>query len=357
MKRFKSIVAAALAVVIVGAYGLSALPASAASSSSLSIEPRKNYVIKPGKSVDDKLKITNLDNAHSLHLTLRVVDFTYSDDSGTAKFMLDPNAPETTWSLKPFLTIPQEVTVPAGQSKAVNMKVAIPAGHGAGSYYSAILYSAGSGSPGDGGNVGLSASTATLVFTNIPGKVNENLSLQKLGAYHEATASKQAGYSFITGDQPKMLAYTLKNAGNVVESPAGSMTLTNMFGQTTKIDNINPNSQLALIDQARTFTACIKQKDQKVNFGGSQTKSVECDSPGLWPGYYKVTLDAYYGQNGNKTQEVVGTASFWYLPMWFVFTVLVLLLIIGFFVWRFVRKVRGKMYGPSRGRSTVSRRR
>ena len=336
MKSFKSIFVAAIAAVMAVTFALPALPVSA-QSASLSIAPKKNYVIEPGKSQKDTLVIRNLDKKSKLDLSLRVVDFTYTGDGGTPKLMLAPDAQQTTWSLKPFLKVPTSVSIPAGGSKTIDINVSIPAGHGAGSYYSAIVYS--TGAP-DGGNVGLSASGVTLAFVNIPGQVNEDLKLEKLGAYTKATADKEAGYHSITMDEPQMVAYTLKNSGNVTEAPVGSITLKSMFGKEYKIDNINPNLSLALIGQSRTFTSCIELKDQTVKLGGTETRTKDCTSAGLWPGYYSVALDAYYGQNGNTTKEVTGSSSFWYLPLWFIIVVLVLVVLIAVGIWLLVRKIR-----------------
>ncbi len=350
MKRLNSIVVSAFAVVVLCAYILPALPAAAVSSASLSIMPKKNYTIEPGKSIKDKLVVRNLDSNETLELTLRVVDFTFNDDGGTPKLMLAEDAPQTTWSLKPFLTVPKTVSIPPKQSKSLDMSVDIPAGHGAGSYYSAIVYSSGAS---DEGNVGLSASGVTLLFTSIPGKVNEELKLENFGAYKEATKSKKADYVFITSEKPKQMAFTLKNNGNVTESPVGSITLKNMFGKEQTIDNVNPNSSLALIGQARTFTSCIKLQSEDVKFNDSKTKAKTCADSGLWPGYYSASLSLFYGQNGNNTQEIAGSSSFWYLPMWFVVIVLILLAIVSFFIYKVVRKVRGN----GSGRKKSSRRR
>lgn len=68
------------------------------------------------------------------------------------------------------------------------MSVAIPAGHGAGSFYSAIIYSSGAPS---GGNVGLNASGVTFAFAQVPGKVNEDLKLEKFGAYKQAVGDQR----------------------------------------------------------------------------------------------------------------------------------------------------------------------
>ncbi len=345
MKRLRSIVMAALAVVVAATYGLPSLPAEAVSSSALNFTPKKNYVIEPGKSVDDKLKLSNLDNTAPLEMSLRVIDFSYTDDTGKPKLMLDQNAPQTTWSLKPYLSVPKSVTVAPGGSKSLDMSVAIPKGLGAGSYYSAILYS--TGAP-DGGNVGLSASGVTLVFVNVPGKVDENLTLEKFGAYRRATASKPAGYEFITTTKPQTIGYTLKNSGNVAESPVGSIILTGLFGQKITIDNVNPAGSLALRGQTRTFVACIKLKSQDVDFQGSKSEASTCTEPTLWPGIYTAKLDLYYGQNGNVTQEVVGTTVFWYLPWWFIILATIVILVVAFYAWKLYRKFTGWKHGHSR---------
>lgn len=352
MKRFVSIFMAAFAVLVAVGYIMPAQPVSAVSSASLSIMPKKNYTVEPGKSVKDKLTIRNLDAKEPLELTLRVVDFTFTDDGGTPKLMLAEDVPQTTWSLKPFLTVPKTVSIPPKSSKTVDMSVAIPAGRGAGSYYSAIVYSSGAS---DSGNVGLSASGVTLVFASIPGKVNEDLTLEKFGAYRAAKGGVKADYMFMTADKPLNLAYTLNNKGNVTESPVGSITLKDMFGKEQIIDNVNPNSSLALIGQTRTFTACIKLKVEAVDFDGTKSKSTACAEPDLWPGLYTATLDIFYGQNGNNTHEIVKTAHFWYLPWWFVIAVIVVLAVATYYIRKVVLKIRHKLYGPKIKKSSLRR--
>ncbi len=345
MKRLKSILFAGLSALVFVATVAPAAPVAAQSSAALSIVPKKNYVIEAGKTIKDTLTIRNLDSQRDLELTLRMVDFTYSDDGGTPKLMLAEDAPQTTWSLKPFLKMPTSVTVAPGSSETVDMTISIPANQGAGSYYSAILYS--SGSP-DGGNVGLSASGVTLAFASVPGEVNENLQLEKFGAYKAPAVGSGGSYMFMTTGMPKTMGYTLKNNGNVTESPIGTITLKNMFGKEYTIDNVNPNQSLALIGQSRTFTACIQPKEENVEFNGGTTQSTACVDPGLWPGYYSASIDLFYGQNGNNTQEINSKGSFWYLPWWFVAVVVVVVLAITFGVWKLVRKIKGRKYDTQR---------
>lgn len=335
---------AVCAVITVAGYALPAVTASAVSSASLSIVPKKNYTIEAGKTVNDTLVIRNLDKNAPLDLSLSVVDFSFNDDSGTPKLMLEENAPQTAWSLKPFLTVPRQVSIEPNGSKTLDMSVSVPEGHGAGSYYSAIVYS--SGEPVDGGNVGLSASGVTLVFASIPGTVNENLKLEKFGVFDTAANSGKGKYITFSMDQPQTLAYTLKNDGNVTASPVGSITMTDIFGRDRVITDVNPNSSLALIGQSRTFNSCIKLKSQAVDFNGTKSEARKCTEPGLWPGFYRLSLDLFYGQNGNRTQEITGSTVFWYLPMWFIVVLILGLGALSYGIWRVVRIVRLKLYGP-----------
>jgi hypothetical protein len=336
MKHFKGIVVAVFAVVIATLYNTPLLPVTAQSSASLSIVPRKNYTIESGKSINDTLTIRNLDSERSLDLTLRVVDFSFTDDGGTPKLMLDEDAEPTTWSLKSFMDVPKSVSIPPKTSRTLDMSVSIPAKQGAGSYYSAIVYS--SGSP-DGGNVGLSASGVTLVFTSVPGEVKEDLKLEKFGAY-KSTQGKD-GYKFITSEKPQRMAYTLKNNGNVTASPVGTITLKHMFGKEEIISDINPSKSLALIGQTRTFTTCIKNKKEDVDISGTRAQANVCAEPKLWPGRYSASLKAYYGQNGSNTQEIDGKGSFWYLPAWFIMIVVALVLAVIYFVRKTMNQFRG----------------
>lgn len=318
--------------------------ASAQSSAALSIAPKKEYTINSGENVKDELRIRNLDDTKPLELSLRVIDFTYDDDSGTPKLMLDEKSPQTSWSLRSYISVPGQVTIEPGASQTIPISVAIPKEVGAGSYYSAIMYAAGSEGFGGATNVGISASGVTLVFATVPGKVNEKLNIKKFGAYQDATANRSAGYKYFNFDEPLAMGYTLENKGNVTESPAGTIELRDLFGHKYTIQDINPAGSLALIGQTRTFKACIKQKKEDVNFDGAKSQASECTTPHLWPGYYRANLTSYYGYNGNKTQDLIANASFWYLPLWFIVAFLVALIIIGYFIWSVVERIRGRGY-------------
>lgn len=342
MNRFKRTIVGIMAVAV--AVGSITLPppevfAQAADSASMSIAPKKTYLMNPGMVEKDKLLIRNIDRTSDLQLNLRVVDFTFTDDGGTPKLFLDEKKEPTTWSAKPFLTIPKTVTIPAGQSKSLDMTVSVPKGQGAGSFYSAIIYS--TGAP-DGGNVGLAASGVTLAFINVPGKVNEDLKVEKFGVYDR---DKKEYSPWLQFTEPMVMGYTLKNSGNVVEAPAGTITLHDMFGRETVIDDLNPNGALALIGQSRTFTSCIKSKLQDTEFEGTKTEQAVCTAQGLWPGIYTAKLDLYYGQNGNPTKDLQSSTLFFYFPLWFIVVLLIAIALLAFFIRKAVRAINHKLNG------------
>jgi hypothetical protein len=339
MKRILSLISAAL--VILGVV-VNVIPASAAavsgSSTGLSINPRKNLIVDPGQTLKDNLEVGNLSRSLNLSISLRIVDFTFFNNSGTPKLFLAQNAPQTTWSIKPFIHVPSTETINAGHEIQVPYSVTVPKNQGAGSYYGAIVYSATSGGKG---NVNLDASGVSLVFINVPGPVHENLTLQKLGVYTQSKANSTGSYTYINTQMPKQLGYTLDNKGDVAESPSGSATVKYMFGgKPISISSINVNSSLALIGQDRLFQTCLNNLKQGVSTVGTYTLANVCGPVNLKPGYYSASIAIYYGQNGNPTKEVIGAGGFWYLPWWFIIAAVVVILLLAFIIWRIVRAIR-----------------
>lgn len=351
MKRKLFSLGAALAVLLV----VVTLPVSAATSSigssGLSITPRKNLIVNPGQTITDKLSVSNLSQDAPLFVNLRMIDFTFMDQTGTPKLFLAQDAPQTTWSLKPFVTLPKSVSVPPGQTRTVNYSVKIPKGQGAGSYYGAIIYSTGSPS---GGNVNLSASGVTLMFVSVPGIVKEDMQLQKFGAFQTNDDGATGSYAFINTTEPQWMAFTLKNNGNVAESPSGSITIRNMSGHTVlTIGNSNPNSDLALIGQTRQFVTCMKTKPEDIQLSSQNAKTNICDDPHLKPGKYTADLDLFYGQNGNQTREIRSTATFWYIPWWLIaVAAAIILAIIILILW-----IRHKIHQREAAKFKAGRRR
>jgi hypothetical protein len=304
------------------------------SSNGLGVSPRKDYTIQPGKAINDTLYISNLSLRQDLLVSIRLLEFGAKDESGTPALQLDENAPQAPWSLKPFMQVASNVRVAAGKSVNLPITITIPQSQGAGSYYSAVEYTA--QNPETKERVNISASTVSLVFVTVPGNTKEQLALKQFGAYAgDATGLTGTFVAASFGAAPKEFAYRLENSGNVAERPSGSIVVRNMFGRTVKeIEDANPKKQLVLIGQTRRIQVCMQSSvlESKAPTG-QETKQTVCEDPGLWPGRYTAEMALYYGLNGNTTQEVVARTSFWYIPWWSLVGLGVVVLLIVGLVW------------------------
>ncbi len=308
-----------------------------AQSTGLGVNPRKDLTVYAGKSVSDQLYVSNLNKKVSVTVNLNLIDFKSSGETGTPSLELQENAPKTPWSLKPFITLPKSVELGPGEAKYVPFSIRIPDGQGAGSYYSAIKYD---GKPKDGGgNVIITGAPTQLMFVTVPGKATELMNLQKFGGYQIKDNEEKGNFkSLFVSSQPQKLAYLLQNAGNVAESPAGSIQIKNVFGKQVRlIKNANPKENLALIDQTRRFEVCIDATTKTVKQGGRSTKIDVCKNPKLWPGIYKAHMSLFYGINGSNTREIDAVATIWYMPWWFIGVILLVLAAVAFVIYK-VRK-------------------
>jgi hypothetical protein len=321
---------------------LTLLPLTAsAQSNGLGITPREDFTINAGQQQSGTLYLSDLSSTQALTVVVKIVDFKAANKSGAPVLIIAPNAPQTAWSIKPFITIPKTVTVAASSSTSIPFTIVIPANQGAGSYYSAVEYAAQSIS--GKGNLGVAASSASLIFVTVPGKTTEQMRLVQYGAF-VPSADDQTGQfiNWFFTSEPKELAYLLDNEGNVAEQPSGSILLKNFHGKVVReITSANPNDSLALIGQTRRFEACIKVGSKQITGpNGMKSSQIVCENPKLGPGRYTAELAVYYGLNGNPTQQILATTTFWYLPYWFLIIVLVVLGAVLYAVSWLIHKIR-----------------
>lgn len=323
--------------------GLTILPTQPAfaASNTIGVNPRRTYSINPGEKVNDFIVVTNNDTKNDLTASVTVLDFSAKDNSGTPALNLKENKP-TPWSLSPYLSIPSTVKVGPGQSVNLNYTIDIPKNVGAGSYYSAIQFKAGGNT---GGNVSLAGSAVSLFFVNVSGKATSTMQLLNFGAFQQSENPLEGVYNtFYSATPPMYVAYDLKNNGNVAEQPTGSILINDMIGKQYKLfSNANPDNNLVLIGQTRRIKVCINPTQVSTKSGTSSNATVtQCNSPDLKPGRYTAKLDLIYGLKGGSQQELRGTASFWYLPVWFIILVLVVLLVLIGMVWLIVHAIRNR---------------
>lgn len=338
MRKIGSVLMALLSVGII-----LALPSQAlAASNSLGVNPRRDYTVKPGETIQDSLNVTNLNKTEALNLTVRPLDFESTNETGAPKLLLKQQEP-TRWSLKPYLKIGSSFTVPAGKSVDIPFTITIPSNLGAGSYYSGVHYSV-TGNALES-NLSLASSSVSLLFVRVSGEARSSLALKNFGAFtpnHDMSSGSYA--SFYSATKPKYLSFTLENKGNVAEQPTGSIQLKDIFGKQVKLyEDINPNKNIVLLEQTRRIDVCMHEVEvkEKNKLTGQEEEVDKCENMNLAPGRYTASLSLMYGGNGSPTNEILGTASFWYLPAWFLIAVAIGLLLLAFFVRQLVKKVKG----------------
>lgn len=342
----KKLVRVFAVMAILSGFVISQIGQVSGQSNALAISPRKDYTISPGESVDDTLTITNRNNEESLNLELSVIDFQAQDESGVPQLMRDSKE-RTAWSLKNYIDMPQQVTVGPGETTRVPIKISMPSDIGAGSYYSAIQYSATGETPED--RVNISASSVSLVFVKVPGQAKQQMSLVQFGAFVPDSSSTGGSFKGLYfSEKPKVLSYRLRNDGNIAEQPSGSIVVKDFSGKEIyTIQNANQKNQLALRGQTRRFDTCINPEDTTTTTDtGTDINSVICgDTSNLKPGRYTAELSVFYGENGSETREITAKTTFWYLPWWFVGVIVVVIALLvgaGFYVWRRLQSYRGR---------------
>lgn len=283
---------------------------------------RSELVVEKGKS--HTLTIT-IENPTGGKVTARGVINNFvasSDETGAPSLILDENAPQPRNNFKSLVSAMPDVALEPNEKKEVPVTISVPEGADSGGYYGAIRFE-----PVDSegsGNVALTASVASIVLVRVPGDLEEKLSLTELGA-----AQNGAVRSFMTrGDLN--IAVRLENKGNIHVQPFGKIQVKDMFGKVVKEYELNATEPRANIlpDSIRRFEDDIEK-------------------PGRgWFGRYTISANIGYSQGSGDL--ISATASFWYLPTWFLATVfVVLVLIIGGLLWLRTRR-SGRHTGPIR---------
>ncbi len=245
---------------------------------------RSDIQVEPGASKSVQTTVTNLTgSAISVHPIEN--DFVAGDEDGTPAIILDENTYAPTHSLKRFMAPLPDITIPAGQSKTINVVINVPASAQAGGYFGAIRFAP--TSLDGGGQVNLSPSVASLILLTVPGETVEKLNLTNF----DIQQNGQTGSYFQT---PKNLGIYVRfeNKGNVQLGPFGKISVKkgNTVVYATDFNSNDPRDVI-LPDSARRWDVPLKNID---SFG-----------------HYTVVSTFTYG---SKNQTIDITKSFWVVP-------------------------------------------
>jgi len=251
-------------------------------------------------------------------------DFVAGDERGDPAVVLDPNSYAPTHSLKRFMVPLQDVTIPAGATKEVDVTISVPKTAQAGGYFGAVRFAPDTG--GNSSSVSLGASVVSLILMTVPGPAVEQLTLTNFDVQQNGgTAS-----NFRTSDSLSLLM-RFQNKGNLQEAPFGQVYVQKgkKILYTYNFNQKDPKDQI-LPDSARRWTVPLKGLGK---FG-------------------KYTVGATFTY-GTKGQSIEISKTIWIIPTAYILAIvgaviLLALLIGGGYV--FLKSYKRKILRSSRRR-------
>jgi hypothetical protein len=268
-------------------------------------------IIEKGQSLQIPMAVQNPTNSR-LTLKAFVNDFlASSNESGTPNILL--NNSKTPLPLDNFETLVEpipNITLNPQQRIYFNVTLNVPTTALSGGYYGVIRFE--NANLANTANVGLTASAGTLFLITVPGNLTYKLSLTKFDIEQNNHST-----SFVTAGKLSVVTL-LDNVGNIHVQPFGTIEVKNIFGKIISTLQFNGNSPKSNIlpDSIRKFTNVLPNKH--------------------WLGHYSVTASIAWQQGSSNI--IIAKAGFWYLPVWFIITVIAVIVVIGLVIWLIVHR-------------------
>jgi Bacterial protein of unknown function (DUF916) len=280
---------------------------------------RTDITASPGEVKPVNITIKNVTQV-DFDVKTVINDFESDGESGAPKFLVDSND-RTPYSISSMVDGLSDVSLKAGETKEVKLTLDVPANVAPGAYYGAVRFSVApkSGATDAERQIALNASVAHLVFLEVPGDVVQQISIDSLKFVASGVNEKERTIFF--NKKPEIARVKVENLGNGLSRPFGTVTVTGPFKKQTASMEVNDRETRSVVLPKSTRVYTVPE-DAAKNPSALGVKL---------PGRYSVTASIAYGNGG----EVVNySASFWYLPFWFLITlfVLVVVLIVGGYV-------------------------
>lgn len=312
MRHLKSVLISMVLLVLCvpTAAVLAATNESTTGSNGMKVSPvRTDLTMNPGDTKTVSVRLENVTNSDGQYQVL-LNDFEARGETGEPSLLLD-NQKNPRHGLKGYMTAQKTVSVAAGQSADVKVAITLPKDVAGGGYYGAVRFVPSSG--GNGKNVTLSASIASLILVRVAGNVQENMQVAGIGVQNGGSTR-----SFFVSDKNLSVDIRFRNVGNVQEQPFGKVQLKKggkVIGQ-YEVNNTDPRGNV-LPDSIRKFSVPLK------------------DVKGF--GKYTVQGNFGYGYNG---QLVSASTTFFVIPLALLIAALVLIVAIIVAVFFLPRAIR-----------------
>jgi hypothetical protein len=272
--------------------------------------PILNITADPGETKQAEILLRSISNG-KLIVTSDINDFVAAGEDGVPKLLTEPGE-SSPYSLKQWLPPFPRMALDPKQIKKLPITIKVPADAAPGGYYGVVRFTA---IPPEleGTGVSLSASLGTLVMLTIKGDAKESLEVA------EFFASQNGKASTLFETAPIDFTARLKNAGNVHQQPIGQIDIIDMFGNKLANVFINQPPRNILPESIRKFGVPLDESviGNKIMFGR-----------------YTANLKVTYGSNKDV---VTSSITFWVIPYKFI-GIIVAILIVGFFVFRYLLK-------------------
>jgi len=290
---------------------------------SIKISPlRTDLTLDPGGSGTAKVYVTNI-TGNTIVLKAIENDFVAGDEKGTPSLILDQSSFAPSHSLKRFMAPIANVTINAGATQEVDVKVSVPKSAQAGGYYGALRFA-----PAGSGNqpLALSSGIASIILLKVSGPIVERLTLTNFDMQQNGgTAS-----NFRTPDNLGLLI-RFKNEGNVHEAPFGQINVQKGKKVIYSHDfNLEDPKEMVLPDSARRWQVPIKNLGK---FG-------------------KYTVSATFGY-GSKGDTINIQNTVWIVPSAVIMAIVIAVLVIAAVIagmWFFLRNYKRRILKSSRRR-------
>lgn len=239
-------------------------------------------LVAPGDVIERSITLKNV-SPETQTFYISVADIVDVRDDESPIFA-QPNSTPTEYELATWITVPPDtVTLAAGQSAQIPVKISVPQSASPGSHFAEIF--AGIEAPRlrqNGAAVGYKV--GTIVNLRIKGEANETARIRSFATDHLVFAKPTV--TFTT---------RVENPGNVLIKPHGPLEIFNMFGKRIALINVNDNQNGVFPGHTRPFVTTWDEKDFAF-------------------GRYQGIVSLIYGNPGHET-TVSATLSFWVLPV------------------------------------------
>lgn len=307
------VVAISAAASLLLSIGIATTQAQTDTGNGFRISPVKSeLVIEKGKSTNLDITIENPTDAATIARPI-VNNFVASaNEDGEARIILDENAPAPKNDFRKLVGQIADLNLGPREKKDISVKISIPTDASSGGYYGTVRFV-----PtvvNNAGNVSLTASVGTIVLVTVPGNLTERVDLLKLGAGQNGKFK-----SFITNGNVDVIV-RLQNKGDIHVQPFGKVNVKDAFGKTVHEFELNKNRASILPGTVRKYNETLNKKSERL-------------------GRYTVTANIGYSQGSGNI--ITARATYWYVPTWAVYVLMVLLVLIVAGVYVLSRKLRG----------------